>query len=268
MRVKFFPFVLLALMLCTALDAAPRYCKVKLVQWNLRIGIDMTWQYDLKRQADVLNKLDGDIIVLNEIDKNCARTGYVDMTGTIATLTGMCFSQFSAARALPPEGLYGNAILSRYRMEVLGAWIIPALPEEPRNMTLVKIYTSNPFLVALTHLNHRNTPEGNAARVNAVNKIMQLVDANNPDKLPVVMVGDFNCYPDSDPVRTLAAKGWKLEKPMPTYPSKKPVSAIDHIFVSDARAEVFNRIAVDEKIASDHIPVVNELRIYRNKERK
>ena len=54
---------------------------------------------------------------------------------------------------------------------------------------------------------------------------------------------------------------------LPTYPSKAPKSAIDHIFTrtDDKRIEILDRIGIDEKIASDHIPVINKLRIYRNR---
>lgn len=268
MKKVFMIMAMISTVLMPAAQAAPRYCKVTLVQWNLHIGLDMTWRFNLKRQADLLNKLDGDIVVLNEVDKNCPRTGYVDMTKELATLTGMCFSQFAGARINPPDGLYGNAILSRYRMEMVGSWLIPAAPDETRGMTLMKIYASNPFLVAFTHLNFRNTPEENLLRVAAVRKIDELIKENNPEDLPVVLVGDFNCCPDSDPVKALHELGWKLEKPLPTYPSKAPVKEIDHIFVKDTRVEVADRKGIDEKIASDHIPVINTLRIYRNKDRK
>ncbi len=251
-------------------DAAPRYCKVNVMQWNLHIAIDMTYRFNLKTQADVINKCNPDVVVLNEVDKNCPRTGYVDMTEKLATLTGMCFSQFAGARILPPEGLYGNAILSRYRMELVGSWLIPAVPDETRGMTLVKIASPNPFLLAITHLNFRSTPEENLLRVAAVTKIDELIKANNPAKLPVVLTGDFNCYPDSDPVKKLAELGWTIEKPIPSFPSKKPISMIDHLFreTADMRVEVVKRTGIDEKIASDHIPVINELKIYRNNERK
>ena len=251
-------------------DAAPRYCKVDVMQWNLHIAIDMNFRYNLKAQADVILAHNPDVVVLNEVDKNCARTGFVDMTQTLATLTGMCFSQFAGCRILPPDGLYGNAILSRYRMELVGSWLIPALIEETRGMTLVKIHAPNPFLVALTHLNHRRTAEANAARVAAVRRIAELIEKNNPGKLPVVLTGDFNCHPGSAPVKALEELGWTLEKPVPSFPSKKPVSMIDHLYrqTADKRVEVLDRIGVDEKIASDHIPVVNKLKIYRNNERK
>ena len=252
------------------LEAAPRYCNVSVMQWNLHIAIDMTYRFNIKAQADVINKHNPDVVVLNEVDKNCARTGYVDMTKELATLTGMCFSQFAAARVIPPEGLFGNSILSRYRMEMVGSWLIPAAPDETRGMTLVKICSPNPFLLAITHLNFRNTPEENLLRVQAVTKIDELIKANNPGKLPVVLTGDFNCYPGSDPVNKLAELGWTLEKPIPSFPSKKPVSMIDHLYLesADKRVETADRIGIDEKIASDHIPVINKLRIYRNNERK
>lgn len=246
-------------------ETQPESCKLSIVQWNLHIGIDMTMRWNLKQQADVLNRLNADVTVLNEVDKNCRRTGYTDMTKDLAVLTGTMFYQFSAARALPPEGLYGNAVLSRYPMDLVGGWILPSPADESRSMTLVKIAAPVPFLLAFTHLPYRNTPEENLIRVEAVRRIHDLVEANNPGDLPAVLMGDFNCEPASDPVKALEKNGWKLKKPLPTFPSKKPAVSIDHIFVRDARAEVTERIPVDEKIASDHIPVVNQLTIHKNK---
>ncbi|MBQ9336016.1 MAG: endonuclease/exonuclease/phosphatase family protein [Lentisphaeria bacterium] len=246
-------------------ETGPESCRVSIVQWNLHIGIDMTFRWNLKAQADVLNRLNADVTVLNEVDKNCSRTGYTDMTKELATLTGTMFSQFSAARALPPEGLYGNAVLSRYPMSLVGAWLLPSPADERRNMTLMKIDAPVPFLLAFTHLPYRNTPEENLIRVEGVRTIHKLVEENNPGGLPAVLMGDFNCEPGSDPVKALEKSGWKLKKPLPTFPSKKPAVSIDHIFVRDSRVEVSERIPVDEKIASDHIPVINQLIIRRKK---
>ncbi len=263
-------FIFAAVFSSFLLNAAPRYCDVKVMQWNLHIAIDMNGRYNLKTQADVILKHNPDVVVLNEIDKNCARTGYIDMTKELATMTGMCFSQFGAARVLPPEGLYGNAVLSRYAMELVGSWIIPASFDETRGMTLVKIKAPNPFLIALTHLCWRQTPEENLQRVKAAESIDKLVRNNNPGKLPVIVIGDYNCYPDSNPVKKMTELGWSIGKVLPTYPSSAPQKAIDHIFTqtADKRIEILDRIGIDEKIASDHIPVINNLRIYRNKAQK
>ena len=260
-------FVLFAVCLSIVLNAAPNYCDVSVMQWNLHIGIDMTDRYNLKTQADVILKHNPDVVVLNEIDKNCARTGYIDMTKELATLTGMFFYQFGAARVLPPEGLYGNAVLSRYAMELVGSWHIPASLDEPRGVTLVKIKSPNPFLVAVTHLCWRQNAEENIQRVKAAESIDKLVSKNNTGKLPVIVIGDYIFYPDSDPVKKMDELGWNIGKVLPTYPSKGPTKAIDHIFSmkNDKRLEILDRIGIDEKIASDHIPVINKLRIYRNK---
>ncbi|MBR1966006.1 MAG: endonuclease/exonuclease/phosphatase family protein [Lentisphaeria bacterium] len=260
-------FAVVAMLFVSALQGAAKSCDVNVMQWNLHIAIDMNGRYNLKKQADVILTHDPDVVVLNEIDKNCARTGYIDMTRELATMTGMCFSQFGAARVLPPEGLYGNAVLSRYAMELVGSWHIPASLDEPRGMTLVKIKAPNPFLIAFTHLCWRQTPEENIQRIKAAESIDILVRRNNPGKLPVIVIGDYNCYPDSDPVKKMTELGWSIGKVLPTYPSKAPKSAIDHIFTrtDDKRIEILDRIGIDEKIASDHIPVINKLRIYRNR---
>ncbi len=273
--------ILTAALFCTAVFAgtppaakpaagrtAPGGGKIRLVQWNLHIGIDMNFRWNLKTQADVLNRLNADVAVFNEVDKNCARTGYCDMTKELATLTGTMFSQFSAARALPPEGLYGNAVLSRYPMELVGAWLLPSPADESRSMTLMKIKAPVPFLLGFTHLNFRQTPEENLIRTAAVRKIHELIERHNPGRLPVVLAGDFNCVPGSDPVKALEEAGWTLGTPLLTFPSKKPVSSIDHIFFRDGRIKLENRFTVDEKIASDHVPVVNELVIFRSNRQK
>lgn len=235
---------------------------ITLMQWNLHISKDMNFRFNLKAQADVILQQNPDVVVLNEVDKNCARTGCVDMAGTLATLTGMCFYQFAGSAILPPEGLYGGAILSRFYMTLIGSWLIPSSIDETRSMTLVKICAPKMFLVALTHLTHRDTPEENDIRVAAVTRIDQLIKSNNPDNLPVVLAGDFNCYPDSNPVERLAQLGWTLEKPLPSFPSYEPNIMIDHFYreTSEKRFEVIERFGIDEKVASDHIPIVNKLR--------
>ena len=247
---------------------ASGHCKVRLVQWNIHIGIDMTFRWNLKAQADVLNRIGGDVVVLNEVDKNCRRTGYTDMTGALALLTGNMFHQFGAARALPPEGLYGNAVLSRWPMELVGAWPIPSPAYESRSMTLVKIAAPAPFYVAFTHLNHRKAPEENLIRVAAVRKIDELISQNCKDGLPAVIAGDFNCVPGSDPVKALEEAGWTLGTPLLTFPSKKPRVSIDHVFFREGMVKLENRFTVDEKNASDHVPVVNELVIFRSTPQK
>ena len=246
----------------SAAETAPGSCRVRLVQWNLHIGIDMTFRWNLKAQADVLNRLDADVVVLNEVDKNCRRTGYADMTKDLAVLTGNMFSQFGSARTLPPDGLYGNAALSRYPMELVGAWLIPSPADESRSMTLVKISSAVPFYLAFTHLNFRDTPEENLIRVSAVRRIDELISKNCTEDLPVVLAGDFNCVPGSDPVKALEKAGWTLGKPLPTFHSAKPVTPIDHIFFREGRVKLEKRFTVDEKVASDHVPAVNELVIF------
>ena len=246
------------------MEKVSSYNDVSVMQWNLHISRDMNSRFNLKAQADVILQQNPDVVVLNEVDKNCARTGNVDMTKTLATLTGMCFYQFAGAAILPPEGLYGNAILSRFFMELVGSWLIPSASDETRSITLVKIYAPSPFLVALTHLNHRSTLEEDAIRVNAVTKIDEIIKQNNSGNLPVILVGDFNCFPDSNPVKTLDALGWSLEKPIASFPANNPELKIDHFYKekADTRFEVIERIGIDEKVASDHIPIINRLRFF------
>ena len=76
-------------------DTAPVYSEVSIVQLNLHIAIDMTGRFNLKAQADVLNKLNADVTTLNEVDKNCIRTGHSDMTGELGILTGSVYDDIA-----------------------------------------------------------------------------------------------------------------------------------------------------------------------------
>jgi endonuclease/exonuclease/phosphatase family metal-dependent hydrolase len=238
------------------------YCAAGVMQWNLHAACDMQGKYNLKAQADVILKCNPDVVVLNEVDNHCRRSGCVDMTRELGTLTGMVFTQFAGAWLLPPDGMYGNAVLSRWPMKLIGAWHIPATLQEARTLTLMQIYAPAPFYAAVTHLNPYRGEDSVLVQVEAVRKIAELLARNAADH-PVMLLGDFNCAPESDPVRELAKAGWRLEKPLKSYPANEPRISIDHIFIrsNDRDMEVADRKVVECNQASDHVPILNNVKI-------
>lgn len=243
--------------------ADPESCEVKFMQWNLHIAWDIQGKFNLKQQADVILKHAPDVVALNEVDKCCERTGNVDMTAVLGTLTGMPFTQFCGAWLVPPEGMYGNALLSRYKMNVMGAWHIPAKLEESRTMTLVLVEAPDPFYVAVTHLNAHGGEENNRVRTEAVKNIAELLE-KYAAVYPVILAGDFNCEKGSDPVNALEAAGWSLEQPLKSWPADEARLAIDHVFIrkNDPALQVISRESCDAEGVSDHLPVISNLRIH------
>jgi endonuclease/exonuclease/phosphatase family metal-dependent hydrolase len=86
-------------------------------------------------------------------------------------------------------------------------------------------------------------------------RIMELYE--NYD-LPIVLAGDLNAVPGSDPINLLGRQ-WSCadqDDPQPTFPSVKPARKIDYImYKPKGRWKVVELRVIDEKVASDHCPV-------------
>lgn len=81
---------------------------------------------------------------------------------------------------------------------------------------------------------------------------------------PVVLAGDFNGRPGS-PVLTRLARDWTIavkDGPSFTYPSGAPDREIDFIMLRATDSiEIVSHSVVAERVASDHRPLIAELRI-------
>ncbi|MBO5721867.1 MAG: endonuclease/exonuclease/phosphatase family protein [Lentisphaeria bacterium] len=236
-------------------------CTVKVMQWNIHHGEDVNGRIDLKKQADVILRCNPDVVAINEVDKNSPRTNFIDTPAMLATLSGM-IPIFGATMVRPPEGLYGNLILSRFKVNFIGSWLIPAVASESRGVTLVEIMAPQPFYLAVTHFSHRQNPEENAARVQQAQAILTKISQFAADR-PAIIIGDLNCAPDSDPIKAFEAAGYQIGEPLLSHPADAPDRALDYIVYNklDKRLEVIDRHTVDEKVASDHLPLVNTLKI-------
>ena len=80
---------------------------------------------------------------------------------------------------------------------------------------------------------------------------------------PVFLGGDFNCFPDSEPIAELQ-KTWTLLTPVTnSFPSHAPNRCIDYIFVREnGRKVTVEATSIPETLetadlatASDHLPV-------------
>jgi endonuclease/exonuclease/phosphatase family metal-dependent hydrolase len=84
---------------------------------------------------------------------------------------------------------------------------------------------------------------------------------------PLILLGDFNSLPGSAPCRLLARHLRDIRTlvtPAPglrTFPTRYPLLALDHIFVSDRFQVTSVTVLQNEKtrVASDHYPLVADL---------
>ena len=99
------------------------------MSYNIRIGIGMDQQTNLKRIAEVINKIQPDYVGLQEVDSVCERSGWINQYAELARLTGM-YPIFAPATERS-KGLYGIAALSRKKPRSYQYIPLPG-KEEPR----------------------------------------------------------------------------------------------------------------------------------------
>jgi endonuclease/exonuclease/phosphatase family metal-dependent hydrolase len=216
---------------------------------------------DIEAIANVIKKQRPDIVALQEIDVHTERSGKtVNEAKEIALLTGM---KYYFARAIDYSGgEYGVAILSKFPMKKMTANLLPTAEgtggENRTVATAIIILPGNKKIVfACTHLD---------AQKNDTNRLLQIqkiADILLAEKLPVIIAGDFNAVPLSGVInildkyftRTCSDCGF-------TIPVINPTKTIDFIaYKPSDKFTVIEHQVIDEKYASDHLPVLAVLKI-------
>jgi len=136
------------------------------------------------------------------------------------------------------------------------------------------IQNGKKFRMFNTHFDN----EGVVARKEAARLILHKIDSLNQNHLPVILTGDLNSVPDSEPVKILKSKltdalSISIQTPYgPTgtftgfNPDKVIDNRIDYIFVDGFNVMSYTHIddrRKDNYFVSDHLPVMAELGFVR-----
>ncbi|OHB64272.1 MAG: hypothetical protein A2Y77_04435 [Planctomycetes bacterium RBG_13_62_9] len=207
----------------------------------------MDKKFDYERLAKLINGLSPDIVALQEVDKGTQRASGVDQ----ATLLGkLCKMHHVFGQAMPYQGgQYGEAILSRFPIEKTATHPLPYLVgQEPRAAleVLVKPEGLPPITFVGTHLCHQS----GETRTQQTRRIGQLFPKQGGN--PIILAGDFNARPGSDPMKVLLEDGW--------LDTVAPRSVIDYVLVRKSDPWKVKEVTIlDEPIVSDHDPVLTIL---------
>ncbi len=129
-----------------------------------------------------------------------------------------------------------------------------------RTVTWIVVeHRSSLLLFMNTHLDH----VGSDCRAHAARILVRHVKERWDPKLPVIVVGDFNCMPGTTPYEILARGGFRdawVESGRATDGGVgtvvgDPASRIDWVLFSGPLAVLQSRVLVDP-VASDHFPLV------------
>ena len=233
--------------------------RVAVLTYNIYHGEDANGGSNLDAVAGIINSLKPDLVALQEVDNKTGRAKGLDLTAELSRRTGM---EGIFGKAMDYDGGgYGEAVLSRHPVIETKNNLLPhTLKAEPRAALEVHIELPGGVKMAFvgTHLDHQREQSN---RIMQTNRIMELYE--NYD-LPIVLAGDLNATPGSDPINLLLRQwsGAARDDPQPTFPSKKPVRRIDYIMYKPNNCwKVVEVRVIDEKVASDHCPVLAVLEL-------
>jgi endonuclease/exonuclease/phosphatase family metal-dependent hydrolase len=254
--------------------------QLKIVTWNIERGM----AYDAV--LETLRGLDADILLLQEVDRGCRRTGHRDVARELAEALGMNwvaageFQEIGEGRR-GQAAITGQAILSRFPIEearvlrfaAQDRWRWSINPVQPRRGgRMALIARSHGLLLYDTHLE-----SGGNARLQRAQMAELLGDqalaaarlpARTPALGPVLIAGDFNNGPVAlspmfaplTAAEFTDALGESAQRPPTSRGQRHP---IDWIFVKGATPVSSLGRVVDARAASDHSPVIAALRTAR-----
>jgi endonuclease/exonuclease/phosphatase family metal-dependent hydrolase len=214
---------------------------------------------DIDAIAAVINQQKPDIVALQEVDVNTGRSG-INEAVILAEKTKM---NFYFAKAIDHDGGdYGVAILSRHTLSNGTTHKLPTLAGtngEPRVLATANITVNGKQLtIACTHLDAQRSDTNRVLQINAIMDILK------NEKNPVIIAGDFNATPGSAVINTLDKFFIRtcLQNCSFTIPQVTPTKEIDFIAFKPGSAFTGqSHQVIDEKYASDHLPVVAVLRV-------
>jgi endonuclease/exonuclease/phosphatase family metal-dependent hydrolase len=242
---------------CLAIQAKKT---LRIMTYNIHVGVGMDKKLDLQRIADVINRERPDLVGLQEVDRGVRRTEGKDEIVELSKLTQM---EFAFAPNLDYQGgKYGVAILSRWPIKnTVHRMFENKRESERRGMLLVEIEVDKKILnFVTTHLDYQFED----GRLFETEQLISFLDGV---KGPMFVVADLNDVPDGSAYKLMRTKfddAWVTSRAKGdgfSYPADKPVKRIDHIFYRTGERIRAKKAWVVATLASDHVPVVAELEI-------
>ena len=227
---------------------------LRIFSYNIKHGQGMDGKIDLERIAAVIAKEKPDLVALQEVDVNCTRSGNIDIAAELGRLLKM-EHRFSKSIDLQ-GGEYGVAVLSRLPVIKAIRHVLPG-EGEPRTALEVQV-NGGSFGDVISFVSIHNDWQKEETRVMQVGAILAALKETTH---PVILAGDFNGETDDASVQLIAQKPWQLldKKGEKTCPSDVPKVEIDFFAIRGFGALESKCRVIEEKVASDHRPIVAEL---------
>jgi len=222
--------------------------QLRLATWNIHMGIGRDGVRNLQRTAQVILRIQPDLIGLQEVDNHVSPDG--NDLQALNALTGM--EVVAGPTMQRTTGDYGNALLTRLPVvRVERQDISVANAREPRGLLIAHLdWHGERLQVAVTHLGLRA-----GERRAQVRRVIDCLSA--ADRAPLVLMGDFNeWFIWGRPRRWLRRHFQPMHSPA-TFPSCWPLFSLDHILADPPECLQEIRVVKTRlaSLASDHLPL-------------
>jgi endonuclease/exonuclease/phosphatase family metal-dependent hydrolase len=233
---------------------------LRVMTYNIHVGVGMDKKLDLQRIADVIKAERPDLVGLQEVDRGVKRTEGKDEIAELAKLTSM---HYAFAHNLDYQGgQYGVAILSRFPIQQVDHRKYENRREaERRGMIRAEIQIAGRSINFVTsHLDYQYAD----GRVFETEQILSFLEGVSG---PLIVVGDFNDEPSGEAYKLMLTKfddSWlmaSVKGPGLSYPADKPSKRIDYVFTRQSDRIRAKRAWLVNTLASDHLPLVTDLEL-------
>ena len=229
---------------------------IRVLTYNVQSGLGVDSVRDIRRAGQLVADNQADLAGLQEVEVGSPRTRFENQPVKLAEASGM-HKVFAHGFQRGPWR-FGNAVLSKYPIKSAERHELPSAGEQRSLLASVIDPGSLAGQGICIHLLCTHLGLNRDERVDQVKEICRLV--RNLDG-PVVLLGDFNDFPDSPPIQELLSGTDLVDVTTAdaTFQAPEPTAKIDFIFARGLAPTGPSRVI--RSMVSDHLPVVVDLEL-------
>jgi endonuclease/exonuclease/phosphatase family metal-dependent hydrolase len=235
----------------------------RLATYNIHKARGLDGRTRVERIARVLEKIEPDIVALQEVVNHEGRSIEEHQASFLAERLGHCFAIGQTRQHL--GGVYGNVTLSRWEFELIRQIDLTVPGREERGVLRTDIRIGHHLVhVFNVHLGTAHRERRKQAIRFMDEDLLRAVDISGAR----IVLGDFNDWTHGLVTRTLSTEFHfsDLAAHLPrtrNYPAILPLLHLDHIYC-DYHLKITGAHFLRDRlslIASDHLPLVADLEI-------
>lgn len=209
---------------------------------------------DLDTIVATIKASNAELVAVQELDSVTLRSNRVYQLKVLAEKLGM---YYHFERTIPYEGgAYGIGILSKYPLEEVKGYQLPAIagiPTEPRKLLVAKVIINKlPVYFGCTHIDFKNK----AVKMLQAQEVVKVLSPLKKQRL--LVAGDFNAKPEEESIQHLMQHYTNAGSLNAfTIPVVSPKRKIDYIFYQpNGLSFKKDSVLTAHNYGSDHLPVM------------